>query len=153
LLPMAPSAFAADAPAQDTQIDRAVERGLDYLQLAQDKTDGFWRDALRRPSSAVTGLAIMAFLSAGHVPGEGRFGPTVERGVRWILRKQQANGLIADNGELEMYQHGIATLSLAEVAGMTNAELGKDVRDRLRKAVAVILKGQRTRGDDRGGWR
>ncbi len=145
--------LAADAPARDSQVDRAVERGLDYLQLTQDKTDGCWRDVYRRPSAAVTGLAVMAFLSAGHVPGEGRYGPTVERGVRWLLRKQQANGLIADNNEQEMYQHGMATLSLAEVAGMTDAELGREVRAGLRRAVAVILKGQRTQGGDRGGWR
>jgi hypothetical protein len=153
VLSSASPVFAADAPARDSQVDRAVERGLDYLQLTQDKSDGCWRDPFLRPSSAVTGLAIMAFLSSGHIPGEGRYGPTVERGVRWLLRNQQANGLIADNGEQEMYQHGIATLSLAEVAGMTDAELGKDVRKGLQRALAVILKGQRTRGDDRGGWR
>jgi hypothetical protein len=153
VLSAAPPVFAADTPVRDSQLDRAVERGLDYLQLTQDKTDGCWGDPFRRPSSAATGLAVMAFLSAGHVPGEGRYGPTVEKGVRWLLRKQQANGLIADNGEQEMYQHGIATLSLAEVAGMTDAELGKDIRKGLQRAVAVILKGQRTQGEDRGGWR
>jgi hypothetical protein len=152
LLAVSP-APAAEAPASDAQVDRAVERGLDYLQLAQDKTDGCWRDAFRRPNAAVTGLAVMAFLSAGHVPGEGRYGPTVERGVRWLLRKQQANGVIADNGEQEMYQHGIATLTLAEVVGMTDIDLGNNVRKGLVKAVAVILKGQRTQGDARGGWR
>ncbi len=134
-------------------MDRAIERGLATLQLMQDKTEGCWRDRARRPNPAVTGLAVMAFLSAGHVPGEGRYGATIEKGIRWILRKQQKNGLIADNGQQEMYHHGIATLMLAEAAGMTDRELAGDVRKGVEKAVAILLKAQRTTGADRGGWR
>ncbi len=53
-----------------------------------------------------------------------------------------------------MYHHGIATLMLAEVAGMTEGQLAKDIRDKLEKAVTVILIAQRTgKGRDRGGWR
>ena len=134
-------------------VDRAVERGLETLQLMQDKTEGCWRDRHNRPHPAVTGLAVMAFLSAGHVPGEGRYGAVVDKGVRWVLRKQQANGILAIDGAQEMYQHGIATLMLAEVAGLTDADLGQDVRKALVKAVRVILKAQRSNGEADGGWR
>jgi hypothetical protein len=144
---------AADETDRKEEVDRAVARGLENLQALQHKTDGCWRDRGNRPNPAITGLAVMAFLSAGHVPGEGRYGETIENGIRWVLRKQATNGLIASNGEHEMYHHGIATLMLAEVAGMTDAELGKDVRKALEKAVAIILKAQRTQGADRGGWR
>jgi hypothetical protein len=147
------SAPAAETSPRDTAVDRAIERGLENLQALQDKTDGGWRDRHGRSNPAVTGLAVMAFLSAGHLPGEGRYGATVEKGIRWVLRKQQANGLLAMDGHQEMYQHGIATLMLAEAAGMTGDELGKDIRKGLAKAVAIILKAQRTKGSDRGGWR
>jgi hypothetical protein len=140
-------------PAKDSPVDRAVERGLEFLQRSQRRIDGSWPAAGEVDNPAVTSLAVMAFLSAGHVPGEGRHGDTIERGIRWVLRKQQANGLISTNGSHEMYHHGIATLMLAEVAGMTGGELGKEVRQKLEKAIAVILKAQRTRGEDRGGWR
>jgi len=153
LLSAASPASAAEVPERDAAVDRAIERGLENLQAMQDKTDGDWRDRHGRPNPAVTGLAVMAFLSAGHLPGEGRYGATVEKGIRWMLRKQQANGLLATDGHQEMYQHGIATLMLAEAAGMTDAELGKDIRKGLAKAVAIILKAQRTKGNDRGGWR
>ncbi|HEY7425061.1 MAG TPA: prenyltransferase/squalene oxidase repeat-containing protein [Gemmataceae bacterium] len=146
-------ATAAENSSRHEQVDRAVERGLEKLQAMQDKTTGCWRDRHNRPNPAVTGLAVMAFLSAGHVPGEGRYGAIVEKGVRWLLGKQQANGLIADDGQQEMYQHGIATLALAEAAGMTDAKLGKDIRKGVAKAVRIILKAQRTAGADRGGWR
>src|ERR1019366_3174353 len=96
----------------------------------------------------------MAFLSAGHVPGEGRYGETVEKGIRAVLKAQHENGLIAADGGQEMYHHGISTLMLAEAAGMTDAKLGDEIRKKLVKAVAIILKAQRTGGEnERGGWR
>ena len=96
----------------------------------------------------------MAFLSAGHVPGEGHYGETVEKGIRWVLKAQQANGLFASNGGHEMYHHGICTLMLAEAAGMTDGKLGDEMRKKLVKAVEIILQAQRTgRRNDRGGWR
>lgn len=150
---VAQPAPAAEEGDRSTQVDRAIERGLETLQVMQDKTEGCWRDRFNRPHPAVTGLAVMAFLSAGHVPGEGRYGAVIEKGVRWMLRKQQANGLLATDDAQEMYQHGIATLALAEVAGSTDAELGADIRKALVKAVRVILRAQRVNGNDRGGWR
>jgi hypothetical protein len=144
---------AAQPPARDDPVDRAIDRGLQNLKVLQSRVDGSWRGPGNAENPAITALAVMAFLSAGHVPGEGPYGETIENGVRWVLRKQAPNGLIAAAGNHEMYHHGIATLMLAEVAGMTDGELGKEVRQKLEKAVAIILKAQRTRGDDRGGWR
>jgi hypothetical protein len=151
LLLVIPSLAHAAEPAKVSPEDKAIRRGLEFLHDTQNK-DGSWRGN-SGPHPAVTSLAVMAFLSAGHVPGEGRYGPTVERGIRWVLRQQHANGLIASESAHEMYHHGIATLMLAEVAGMTDGDLGRDVRRALEKAVAIILKAQRTRGSERGGWR
>jgi hypothetical protein len=147
------AAFPVSAAEDTAQVDRAIERGLEALQVFQDKTEGCWRDRSNRPNPAVTGLAVMAFLSAGHVPGEGRYGPVIDKGVRWILNKQKANGLLAVEGHQEMYHHGIATLMLAEATGMTGAEVAPDLRKALTKAVSLILKSQRRNGRDRGGWR
>jgi hypothetical protein len=141
------------AAEETKRVDRAVESGLEALRTMQDKDYGFWCDRHNRPNPAVTGLAVMAFLSAGHVPAEGRYGPVVEKGIRWMLKRQKTNGLLGDDGQQEMYQHGIATLMLAEAAGMTDAQLGEDLRKAVAKAVRVILKAQRTQGENRGGWR
>jgi hypothetical protein len=132
--------------------DEAIERALEFLHRTQDN-DGAWRAGRLRKNAAITGLAVLAFLSAGHVPGEGPYGETVAKGVRWVLAAQQANGLIATEGNHEMYHHGICTLLLAQVAGMTHDSLADEVRQKLAKAVAVILKAQRTAGLHRGGWR
>jgi hypothetical protein len=152
-LVLVPTVRAADPPSKDAPVDKAVDRALAFLHNTQDKTDGAWRGQGANKNLAVTSLAVMAFLSAGHVPGEGRYGTTVERGVRWVLKQQRPNGLLATEGGHEMYHHGIATLMLAEVAGMAEGKLAEDVRKGLEKAVAVILKAQRTNGNDRGGWR
>jgi hypothetical protein len=52
-----------------------------------------------------------------------------------------------------MYSHGICTIMLAEVAGMTEGKLADEVRKSLEKAVAIVLRAQRTSGDSKGGWR
>jgi hypothetical protein len=140
-------------PARDDAVDRAINRGFERLRVLQDSRSGSWQAAGGRDNPAVTSLAVMAFLAAGHVPGEGRHGEAVEKGIRCVLGHQQANGLIATTGSLEMYHHGISTLMLAEVAGMTGSELGRVARGSLERAVGIILRAQRNRGPDGGGWR
>jgi len=152
VLLLACSVCRAQVPSRNTPTDRAIDRGLLFLANSQDRNDGSWRaNGTRNP--AISSLAIMAFLSAGHVPGEGKYGSAIEKGVNWVMKQQQPNGLIASEGGHEMYHHGIATLMLAEVAGMTDGALAREVRLRLEKAVALIIKAQRTRGSARGGWR
>jgi hypothetical protein len=133
-------------------VDAAVSRALDYLQKSQE-ADGAW-SAGGSKSAAVTALSVMAFLSAGHVPGEGRYGTAVEKGIRWVLNAQDTTtGIIATETNYTMYHHGICTLMLAEVAGMTGDRQGAEVRRALEKAVDVILRAQRTAGLHEGGWR
>jgi hypothetical protein len=140
----------AAAPPRE-RLDEAIDRALEFLHRNQDRT-GCWRDG-HQPNAALTGLGVMAFLSAGHVPGEGPYSETVQKGVRWLLDRQQANGLLSTNENLEMYHHGICTLALAEVVGMTDGKLAEEVRRKLQKAVELILVAQRTSGEHRGGWR
>jgi hypothetical protein len=54
-----------------------------------------------------------------------------------------------------MYHHGICTLMLAEVAGMTgDKKLAKEIRTKLVKAIEVILEAQRkAKNAHQGGWR
>jgi prenyltransferase beta subunit len=149
----APAARAADAPKKDKKLEEAVNQALVFLKNTQ-RDDGSWSAGQAGASNpAITGLCVMAFLSAGHVPGEGPYATTIEKGIRAVLKSQQANGLLATEGHHEMYHHGICTLMLAEVAGMTEGPLAEEVRKKLERAVAVILKAQRKDGVNRGGWR
>ncbi len=144
---------AGERPPRRGEVDDAVVRALQFLSRQQD-AEGSW-SAQGGPNAAVTGLAVMAFLSAGQLPGEGAYGEQIEKGVRWVLKQQHQNGLIAAGAGQEMYHHGICTLMLCEVAGMTDGTLAADVRRALPKAIDVILKAQRgsQSGPSRGGWR
>ena len=147
----------AAAPKKDArskEVDAAIAKALEFLKKTQNK-DGSW-SVHGGPHPAITGLAVMAFLSAGHVPGEGPYGAVVEKGIRCVLKRQHANGLIATNANHEMYHHGICTLMLAEVVGMTQGDLAKEVEAKLKKAVKIILdaqrKGRYANDPFRGGW-
>jgi len=161
------SAPLAAAPPREP-MDEAIDRGLKFLRQTQLQ-DGGWPgggqnafpgwDGGQRGSAgdpAVTALAVMAFLSAGHVPGEGRDGAAVERGIRFVMNSQQQNGVFASQfgGMTEMYYHGICTLMLAEAAGMAEGRSADELRQRLEAAVKVVLHAQRRGGTrDDGGWR
>lgn len=156
-------AVAADpvppVPARD-KVDVAVGKALAFLRKSQEP-NGSWRIArqgfgarFEDPKSAgISGLCVMAFLSAGQTPTDGEQAQTVADGVRWVLTRQRSNGVITSDGEFEMYHHGIATLMLAEVVGMCPPGLGEDVRAALPRAVEVILRAQRRTGAAAGGWR
>jgi hypothetical protein len=152
-LALAAPAGEPTAPAGRDKVDQAVAAALTYLKRSQSP-DGSWRAAFGSDRNAgVTGLCVMAFLSAGHTPAEGEHARAVADGVRWVLARQQPNGVIASDGQFEMYHHGICTLMLAEVVGMCPPDLAADVRTALTKAVPVILKAQRRENVYAGGWR
>lgn len=150
------SAGAARTQTLDRGKDRltdSVDRGLAFL-ATQQESDGAWQLGGRGKNAAVTSLAIMAFLSAGHVPGEGPYQATVEKGIRWVLSQQQPNGLFGPATWEEMYQHGISTMMMCEVAAMSDAKTAREIKTKLEKAVKLILQAQRTENNaNRGGWR
>lgn len=141
----------AQAQAKDRLVE-SVDRGLVFLAGQQDK-DGSWQAAsIKHP--AVTSLAVLAFLSAGHVPGEGPYQANIEKGVQWVLAQQQPTGLFHAPGWEEMYQHGICTMMLCEVAAMSDAKTARAIKPKLEKAVQLILQAQRTqKSANLGGWR
>jgi hypothetical protein len=153
-------ATAQDLPAarpSSPAADLAVKRGLEYLKSSQ-KPDGAWESGGFGRATSVTSLAVMAFLAAGHVPGEpGPYREAIEKGVRYVLNHQRTDGMLVSNtSHGPMYCHGISTLMLAEVVGMAgDAELASKAREALTKAVRLILMAQNlAKGQDHsGGWR
>lgn len=147
---------AAEPAVSKEKLDQSIDNALRAMQRTQEK-DGSWSATNARVKNpAITALCVMAFLSAGHVPGEGRYGDTVKNGIDVVLKAQHPNGLIATEGGHEMYHHGICTLMLAEVAGMADEKQGAEIRKALEKAVNIILEAQRTtdpRSPHYGGWR
>ncbi|MCS6859294.1 MAG: terpene cyclase/mutase family protein [Abditibacteriales bacterium] len=128
--------------------ERAVERALAFL-AARQSADGRWVSAQYTSECGITALCLLAFLSAGHQPDRGKYGKVVSKAVDYLLRNVQENGLIYDTSGRAgppMYGHGFATLALAEVYGMTKRT---DVKEKLERAVRLILACQ----NSEGGWR
>jgi hypothetical protein len=129
---------------------QAIDRGLEYLASRQDALDGsIGSGSQYERNVAVTSLAGMAFLAAGHSPGRGRYGAVVDRALAFVLSRSKPNGYIVDERHSShgpMYEHGFATLFLAEAYGMSHRE---DLREKLHKAVQLIVSSQ----NDEGGWR
>ena len=153
----APAALQQAQPAAGRRqlIDQAIVRALDFL-AHQQLASGAWSGAELGPSPACTSLAIMAFLAAGHVPGEGPYAVQIERGVRWVIDQQGPQGLFMDQGNHgPMYTHGICSLMLAEVLGMTPQDSAAPVRKALERSIEIILIAQDVRKADNhsGGWR
>ena len=133
----------------------SIERGLEFLKNTQNP-DGSWTDKIGRKVHyeyrgrlgkhvGVTALACLSFLAQGSLPGRGKYGEQVERGLDFLLRNVQTNGFITVN-ESRMYSHAFATLFLAEVYGMTGMER---VKEKLKSAVGLIIQAQ----NETGGWR
>jgi len=130
--------------------DRARQAALDglrYLARTQNK-DGSWsgRGGYSR-NVGVSALACMAFMAGGSQPGRGEFGENIERGLDFVLANVRRDGYITAGNDSRMYEHGFATLFLAECYGMTQRQ---DVGEKLRSAVALI---QRSQKHADGGWR
>ena len=142
------------APPSSAEVDRAVGKAVRFLASHQ-QASGAWRSP-QGESSAMTSLSMMALMAAGHVPNEGPHGKNMDRGIRYVLDHQHPSGLlVTGNTHGPMYEHGICTLMLAEVAGMVDDPLATRVRTGLARAVMMILKAQAVSKDARnaGGWR
>ena len=131
-----------------TTQQQAVDKGLRYLADRQGKNGSFGSGYGSSGGHAgITALAGLAFMSAGNMPGRGKYGDNVQKALDYVLANCQESGLIAsDNSHGSMYGHGFATLFLGEVYGMTQNE---EVKEKLQKAVRLI---ERTQNRE-GGWR
>jgi len=144
------------------RIQHTVDAALRWL-AARQNPDGSWnaaigfkindsyrlqpqiqpRDGL--PHLGVTALAGMAFLSGGHLPGQGPYGKVVDRALDFVVRHVTESGYITAQGT-RMYSHAFSVLFLAEIYGMTGR---RDLRAQIDRAVEFTYKSQ----NEKGGWR
>lgn len=150
LLAMAPSTSKAQTLPRrqnDTipaQAENIYNRGLRYLATNQ-APDGSWGGgSAARPG--VVGLCILAFLAHGDDPNHGPHAQNIRKGLDYIIQKHKEG----PDGYLgpQMYDHGFATLALAECYGMVD---DKRIAPVLKKCVDLILKAQKK--NPRYAWR
>ncbi len=153
------------SPAMRKSRDEAVDRALSWLASRQSSNGAFPTLDIGQP--AVTALGLLAFLSCGHVPGEGPYGDKLAAAVDFIISHQDSEGLIATvstpgyfrlhtASHTNIYNHAISAIALCEVYGMTAAERSRQIRPVIEKAVRFSRGRQlapKEHSEDKGGWR
>ena len=137
-----------DAPELTAKASAAIDKGLKHL-LDTQRDDGSWAAGDNGERAvAITSLGLMAFMSKAEFPGSGPNGDALNRAKDWLLKaaKEAPDGYLGTT----MYEHGLATLALTEIWGMTRDREEDDVIQKaIEAAVEVILRSQ----NDGGGWR
>lgn len=144
----------------DEKTEAAVERALKWLARHQeangswpylhpqlgpmgDKGEALARIMGDRYVTALTGLAALAFLGAGHTPSDAtsEFRNNIKNALQYLISKQQPEGCFEGSCN---YGNAIATMALCEAAGMGYYEADIPAK----RAIDWLIKAQRPEG----GW-
>ncbi len=126
------------------ELDAVYVKGLGFLGAQLTAAAGSQQDP-RAFQPGVVGLAVVAFLAHGDDPNFGPYRVPIRAGLESILANiDSQSGYIGAS----MYNHGFATLALAEAYGaVDDPRLGPA----LRQAIDLILQSQAQ--NSLGGWR
>lgn len=148
------------------QTERAVREALAWLATSQSEHGG-WdasrfgagrermvlghdrRGAGARADTGVTGLALLAFLGAGHTHRVGPYAHQVADGLEYLRGRQRSDGSLYGDAQLfaRMYCHSMATFAVCEAYALTRDQRLESVA---RAAVEYSLAMQHPTD---GGWR
>ena len=123
---------------QGTDIPPEIEtmylRGLQHLVRSQS-ADGSWERASQGPQG-IAALAALAMLAHGDDPNDGPYAGAIRKALGFLMRSQnERTGYIGTS----MYNHGFATLALAESYGAVD---DPKIGPALQRAVNLILSSQ-----------
>jgi hypothetical protein len=149
VLACAVGAVAACAPAAGAEgeweitpeSEAALELGLQWLAKNQGP-EGNWTSN----DLGLVSMGALAFLSAGHMPGRGKYGEPCQRALDYVMRNVKPSGLLnIAEAQRDMYNHGLATFVLGQAYGMSNDERIGPILDRALRLIAETQCGD-------GGW-
>jgi hypothetical protein len=138
------------AASKDPKVQRAVDRGLEWLANNQSRR-GHWTANDGRYPTAMTALAGMALLAEGSTTTQGKYSAHLRRTVDFLVSRSRPNGLIGDptSDDRYTYGHGYAVLFLSQVLGE------EEDLDRRETLVDVLTKAVKFTGEAQtaaGGW-
>jgi hypothetical protein len=153
-------------PAEWERVDQGVAKALAWLAGQQQADGSFPTREIAEP--AVSSLCVMAYLSAGHQPSEGKYGETINRAIDFVLECQKESGVfsklepvpIGTNVSITRtasYNHAIAGLMLCEAYGQTSRERSARIKGAVDRALRETARMQhdppKIDPRDVGGWR
>ncbi|MEI8243623.1 MAG: prenyltransferase/squalene oxidase repeat-containing protein [bacterium] len=121
--------------------ENAVLAALRWLKREQ-QSDGSWAGSKQNVLPAMTSMALLAYLARGEKPESPEFGPTVKRGIEWLLANQEPDGRFKGR-DANDYTQPIAAYALCEAYALTGH---LQVREAAIRAVARVVKGQNASG-------
>ncbi len=144
--------------------ERAVADGLAWL-AAHQRPDGVWdrrnfdrlcpandrcsqtavEELELNPDVAISALAALAFLAAGHTHEEGPYAEHLSKAFSYILAQQDADGSFSNDWKYQNYSNAVAAIAIAENYVLTRDPILKQPLER------VIDKLARSQQPD-GGW-
>jgi len=150
----------------DEATEAAVEAALRFL-AADQRPDGSWdpttsgagretrtlgtdrKNAGRKATTGLTGLALLSMLGAGNTHQQGPFADNVRSGLTYLILNQKPDGSMA--GDAEPYEanycHGMAALAMCEAAAMTRDPAA------IASAAAAVRYTMNMQHPTTGGWR
>ena len=152
--------------AQSKRVEQAVDASLAWLAGRQQADGSFPGPASGQPG--ITSLVVLAFFSAGHVPGSEPYGRHIERAIDYALSCELEDGFfsaakprpvwkINQASHTAYYNQAITALMLAEISGELQGVQGKRVLGAVERALAFAKQKQFRhvpgRPQDEGGWR
>lgn len=161
-----PQLAEALSAAEWERVDRGVEKALAWLATQQQPDGAF--PTLEQAQPAVTSLCVLAFLSDGHKPGEGKYGPVMDRAIDFVLKCQRPDGLFSFVAPEERhihraashtasYNHAIAGLMLTQVHKVVSSDRATNIDLAIDLALGETkrMQGEPPKTDprDKGGWR
>jgi hypothetical protein len=152
-------------PGEWVRVERSIDAGLEWLASQQADDGSFPSNPVGQP--AVTSMAVMAFLSRGHLPGQGRYGQQLDRAIDYVLDQQSRRGYFSllpvapplqhlKPSQTLIYNHCISGLMLGEVYGMSSGERSRRIEEALAKALVFsrsVQTRQKQHPDEVGGLR
>lgn len=145
------------SPFQRDETDLAVDRAIAFLISQQRQEDGAILD--KGHDTTMTALSIMALASVGVQPSDpGAEGAAMQKALAFVLRDDRVDdkGYFGNIDGGRMYGHGIITLMLTEMLGMSASdEFDQLIHERGQQAIDLILSSQKEAKPIhyRGGWR
>lgn len=129
---------------------RAIDRGLAYLASRSTPSGSIGK----KFPVAVTSLAGLAFLGAGHSYREGPYTQQIEGCLEYILGSRDSRWFFGEgkrrgeDGESRMHGHCYALLFLTQIYGDLPAIRQREVRNAIRQGLICLLQAQ----SRLGGW-
>jgi RNA polymerase sigma factor (sigma-70 family) len=127
-----------------TAEEAALKAGLDWL-VRQQQPDGHWTlpESQWKNDTAATAMGLLPLLRAGAArkgtPAEKQYGKAVQKGLEFLLRKQQPDG----SYDPLMYAQGMATMAVCEAYAQTSSE---EHKKSAQKAMDYLSKAQSSDG-------